>query len=107
MKMILTLYCADDLDEKEKVKTEMNCTMTGSNETWRNGQSWAVDKCTHCVCNAPLIQCTRVICSVSCRKPLLFVANECCPICPPDEGIFFLQSIIFLPFLGVEVSILI
>ena len=69
-----------------RVKTEMNCTVSGSNDTWLHGQSWMADKCTRCVCNAPLVQCTRIICSISCRKPLLYVEDECCPICPPDEG---------------------
>ena len=84
-KTMLTFPCYD-LDYGGRVRTEMNCTVSGSNDTWLHGQSWMADKCTRCVCNAPLVQCTRIICSISCRKPLLYVEDECCPICPPDEG---------------------
>ncbi|CAG7785742.1 unnamed protein product [Allacma fusca] len=77
--------CPVCLDDGEKAKTGTNCTMSGSNETWTHGHSWTLDKCTQCICNAPLVQCTRIVCSISCKEPLLYLQNECCPICPNDD----------------------
>ncbi|CAG7823855.1 unnamed protein product [Allacma fusca] len=77
--------CPICLDEGEEKWTKMNCSLIGSNDTWSHGQSWTVDKCTRCVCHAPLVQCTRVVCSISCKKSLIYDEDKCCPICPADH----------------------
>ncbi|XP_039255585.2 cysteine-rich motor neuron 1 protein-like [Styela clava] len=46
------------------------------------GESWDVDSCTSCVCNAGRIMCTYQQCQpVPCTNPV-YEDSHCCPTCP-------------------------
>jgi len=48
-------------------------------------QTWDVDACTSCVCQAGQVVCARKICAVACDNPVP-VPGECCPVCQDEAS---------------------
>ena len=49
------------------------------NRMLASGESWQVDACKSCVCQAGQLSCAQKVCSSTCRGPV--PPGHCCPVC--------------------------
>lgn len=65
-------------------ETDLNChvDLTGTLETYTDGQSWKPDKCVKCTCKRGLTFCKQQSChNITICPYMESTEGDCCPVC--------------------------
>ncbi|KAK9512952.1 hypothetical protein O3M35_001253 [Rhynocoris fuscipes] len=70
----------------------LSTTCTFGHDTYKDGETWEIDKCTSCVCRQGRIRCAAQLCpqtNKACppNHKLVTDPGQCCPKCVESDGV--------------------